>query len=538
MSAPSELRTVAARRGAVSLLSRHAALDGCAVVVLDHGLAPVVGTADGTPVAWRPEGARPVAEGAGATAPVRAFDRVVGWVVAAPRDDDAAGPPQARDVAARSADLLTDLCSREFELNDLAREILGAYEELNLFYELSAELATASDPGAICRTVARMAVRVMGVERAWILLRPNGPGVLEVAAAENPPDGAGAVGAGEGAAGRVLASRTAEILEDAGQVAEAMLAGWERTATRGLVTVPICVPGREGAPVLGVLQVADPRDRAPFSAADLKLATALATNAAVLVENQRLIAYERELAIARTIQRSLLPARAPEVAGLDVAGSCVPASAVGGDYYDHVAVGPSGLGVVIADVSGHNLASALLQTTARSVLRAEALSGAGPSTVLERANRALHEDLERSELFLTAWYGVFDGATGRFAMSDAGHPPALVWRRDSGTVEDVSAGGPPLGVDPAASYESSELRLRPGDVVVAYTDGLTETRSRTGDEEYGVERLAAALARSADGSAAEIVAALLRDVAAWDGGGAAADDRSVVVVKVRGTGSR
>lgn len=541
MPAASEIRTVARRGAALAFLERHAELKRCAVAVLDDAGAEISRSPGSAAV--RTSGSngtlRVVDPARCSTSAVRVFDRVVGWVVATSADEDPAADVRAGEVADRGAALLSDLCSREYELNDLSREILGAYEELNLFYELSAELAVAADPESICRTVARQAVRVMGVERAWVLLRETAPRRgLAVAAAENAPAGAGDLGPGEGSAGRVVAAKSPEVFEDASQLAEAALAGWERSARQGLVTVPIVLPGREDAAALGVLQVADRRDGAPFGSGDVKLATALASHAAVLVENQRLIAYERELQIARTIQQNLLPSTSPDVLGLDIAASCVPASDVGGDYYDHLVVSGGRLGVLVADVSGHNLAAALLQTAARSVFRSEALAGGAPSQVLQRANRTLHDDLERSELFLTAWYGTIDAATRRFAVCDAGHPPALVWRRDTGTVEDVAAGGLPFGVDREAAYEETDVVLRPGDVVLVYTDGLTEARASETGEEYGPERLAEVLARSAGLGARAVVDAVLADVAAWDGGGPAADDRSLVVVKVREIDSR
>ena len=540
MPAASEIRTVARRGAAMALLQRHAEIGLCGLAVVDEEGVELARTPDLPCV--RTTGSngalRVVSPDGTVSEPVRVYDRVVGWVVAAPAHDDPESVCRAGEVASRGAALLSDLCAREYELNDLSREILGAYEELTLFYELSGELATAPDPESISRTVARQAVRVMGVERAWVLLHEAGKRGLHVSAAENPPPGSGDLAQGEGVAGRAVAARAPEVLEDTNQLAEAPRAGWEQAARQGLVTVPIVLPGREDVPVLGVLQVADRRDGEPFGSGDVKLATALASHAAVLIENQRLIAYEREMQIARTIQQNLLPSSSPDIRGLDIAASCVPASDVGGDYYDHMLVAGGRLGVLVADVSGHNLAAALLQTAARSVFRSEALAGGAPSQVLGRANRTLHADLERSELFLTAWYGTIDATTRRFAVCDAGHPPALVWRADTGIVEDVAAGGPPFGVDAEASYEETDVLLRPGDVVLVYTDGLTEARAPSSSEEYGAERLAGALARLARGSARDVVRGLLADVAAWDGGGAAADDRSLVVVKVREGDSR
>lgn len=532
-----ELRTVAERTRALALLRRHADLGACDVAVFDAEGASVA--ASGALASARPyvNGAGLRVEGAAqaSAAAVQVFDRLVGYVVAAPRPE---GGGEPADVAARGAALLSDLCTREYELNDLSREILGAYEELNLFYDLSAEFAGAADPEAVGRVVARKAAGVLGAERAWVLLADPVSGALRVLAAHEPPEGPSDVAPGRGAAGRVVAARQAEVLDDCSQAAEGALAGWERCARRALLTAPLCVAEREDRPVLGVLQVVGRADGRAFTSGELKLACALASHAAVLVENQRLITYERELRLARTIQQGLLPETAPQVEGLDVAGRCVPALSVGGDYFDHFVTGSGLLGVVLADVSGHDLAAALLQTTARATIRAQVIAGDAPAQVLDGANRALIGDLSRADMFLTAWFGTVDPATGRLRHADAGHVPALVYRAATRTVEEVATGGVPIGVLPDGGYEQGETLLAPGDVLVAYTDGLTEARAPGTAEEYGPGRLQSALAAAARLPAAEIVDALLADVSRFDGGGAAPDDRSLVVVKMRDRASR
>lgn len=535
MPAAAELRTVAARSRAIPLLRRHADLGSCYVAVFDS---------DGLAVSscLELEGARPVTRGGalhveGAdsahASPVLVFERTVGWVVATAQAGSTGVAGEPADVAARGAALLSDLCTREYELNDLSREILGAYEELNLFYDLSAEFAAAPDAGSIGRVVARKAAGVLQAERAWVLLADAVSGALHAAAAHAPPEGPAEIPAGRGSAGRVIETRLPEIVDDVTLAAPDALAGWERCAQRSLLTVPICVAEREDRPVLGVLQIVGPESRRGFTSGEVKLASALASHAAVLIENQRLIVYERELGIARSIQQGLLPARAPTIEGLDVAGRCVPALSVGGDYFDHFVTRSGDLGVLVADVSGHDLAAALLQTTARAAIRAQVLVGGSPAQVLEGANSALLDDLSKADMFLTAWYGTVDPRTGRLVHSDAGHTPALIYRAATNTVDEICAGGIPIGVDPDGGFEQAETRLADGDVLVVYTDGLTEARAPGTSDEYGSERLADALRDSARLTAAEIADALLGDVARFDGGGAAPDDRSLVVVKVR-----
>jgi sigma-B regulation protein RsbU (phosphoserine phosphatase) len=160
-------------------------------------------------------------------------------------------------------------------------------------------------------------------------------------------------------------------------------------------------------------------------------------------------------------------------------------------------------------------------------------------TVLARANEVLYEDLSRSELFLTAWLGFVDVNTRRLVFGDAGHHPALLYRAESGRVEQLSAGGVPVGVLLDGLYEQDEVQLEPGDVLVVYTDGLSEARaSDDPKEEYGEERLISALRDVAHCSAAEIVEHLLGAVALFSGGIDPGDDRTLLTLKVIEADSR
>src|SRR5262245_24170797 len=463
----------------------------------------------------------------GAASPVTAFDRVVGWVVAKDEAEEGAAGHVARNGAA----LLGELCSREYELNDLSREILGSYEELNLFYDLAGELAGAPDADAVCRVVLAEACRVIPAEDAWILLADRPSGALRVAASRDPDEVGRVQPARAGRAGAALMTRVTEPVDDVRLLGPDALVGLEAGARKTLVSVALCVPGRGERPPLGVLQLRDKRSGAAFTAADLKLAQAVAAQAGVLIQNSRLIALERELAIARTIQQSLLPGDPPRIEGLDIAGTCVPASNVGGDYFDFVPAGPSSLTFLVADVSGHNLAAALLQTAARAAFRSAALADPAPDSVLRRANGALHDDLSRSEHFLTAWLGCVDAVTGRLTYADAGHNPALHWRAATGEVRRLASGGIPIGVDSGAEFDAQSVVLEPGDLVVAYTDGITEASPSGPSAQYGEARLAALLTRLAGRSARDVVEAVLADVASHCGERPAGDDRSLVVLR-------
>jgi len=524
VAAQTELAGVVGR-GAMRLVDEHARTKRCRVAVFG---------ADGTPLVAGAEneiGPGAVA-GPAAAVPVVAYDRVLGFVVA--RADPTAGEEDSvRGVAAHGAALLSELCAREYELNDLSREILGSYEELNLFYDLGAELAGAPDAESACRLVLAKARRVLGARRGRVLLADVERGVFRCAASDAASEEGGLSAIDEGRAGAAFASRSPETIDDVRTFASPRISDFER-ATRTLVTVPLRIGSAAGAehPSLGVLQLADKESGEPFSASDLKLVLAIAGQAAALIHNARLIGIERELRIARTIQQRLLPSAPPNVAGLDVAGTCVPARNVGGDFYDHVASGATSLSFVVADVSGHDLAAALLQTQARAAFRTAATTDSRPVEVIRRAGLALREDLSRAEMFLTAWFGRIDAATGAMTYCDAGHNPAVHFSAATGMTSLLGTSGIPIGVGEDEELEEREVHVGEGDVVVAYTDGVTEAGGIPSPmDAYGEIRLAEAVTRSAELSAAQIARAVLDDVAAFAGEGENGDDRTIVVVK-------
>jgi serine phosphatase RsbU (regulator of sigma subunit)/anti-sigma regulatory factor (Ser/Thr protein kinase) len=526
-------------RGAMRFVDERARLSRCKVGVFGPEGEPMRADAELSSLrpSWTGEAALVEGDSGGAEAcAVVAFDWVLGFVVAR-AEDASVGRECARDVAEHGAAMLSELCAREYELNDLSREILGSYEELNLFYDLAGELAGAPDADAVCRVVLARAQRAIGAAGGRVLLADGERSALRVASSADGSDEGSVVAVDAGRAGAAFTSRVAEIVDDVSIFDGAGLAGFERAAS-SLVTVPLCVTGKGDRPALGVLQLRDKADEAPFTAGDLKLARAIASQAAALIQNSRLIGIERELKIARTIQQRLLPDAPPAVAGLDVAGVCVPARNVGGDYFDHIASGPTSLAFLVADVSGHDLAAALMQTAARAAFRAAALADVPPGEVVRRASLALRDDLSRAEMFLTAWFGRVDAATGELTYCDAGHDSVVLRRFATGKTSRLVTDGIPIGVGEHETFEEGRVVLEPGDVVVACTDGLIDARGA--DEAagaYGEERLKAAVAGAASLPAAEIVRAVLEDVARFTGGGEAGDDRTLVVVRRTGPGA-
>jgi serine phosphatase RsbU (regulator of sigma subunit) len=239
-----------------------------------------------------------------------------------------------------------------------------------------------------------------------------------------------------------------------------------------------------------------------------------------------------EIEYARKIQLSMLPQAPPDIAWLDLSAASLPATEVGGDYYDSFRLSPSRLVLVIADVSGHGLASGLLLSGVRSCLYLLEEDLASPE-VLGRIHRMVRRTTDR-RTYVTLLLAVVDRDAGTLVVTSAGHPPVLHYQAAAGTVTTVGSGAPPLGTFANASYRPDQAAVQAADLLVLYTDGVTEMRNAN-DDEYGDERLQRAVARAARGghSAREVRDSVLSDLANFKGSAEQADDITLVVARLR-----
>ena len=230
---------------------------------------------------------------------------------------------------------------------------------------------------------------------------------------------------------------------------------------------------------------------------------------------QRALHEQRELAEARRIQQKLLPASLPEFDGWELAVSWQPASGVGGDCFDAIALSPTRLGLSIADVVGKGIPAALLMSNLQAAVRAFATGATEPGDLCHQVNRILCGHIAEGR-FISFCYCVIDTDLGTLTYSNAGHFPPIVVRADGG-VERLTAGGPVLGVLPDSTYEHGTVNLGTGDRLVLFTDGITEARSQT-DEELGDDRLVKLAVEHRACSAPALLARLSETVADFTGG--------------------
>ena len=253
---------------------------------------------------------------------------------------------------------------------------------------------------------------------------------------------------------------------------------------------------------------------------------------------------DRELSIGAEIQAQLLPDHCPVIEGVDLAARCRPASQVGGDYYDFIPTRPQLQGrrreqarwaLVMGDVMGKGVPASLLMTLLRGMLRAGVLGGHPPDRILHDLNQMAQEDLAHSHRFVTLFYSDFDPRTRLLRYANAAHNPPLLWRRQLGRVDRLDAPGLLIGLQSEANYGAEQIVLEPGDVLLYYTDGITEAMGFSG-ERFDEPRLMRALdaacrtAGGAQGILDQLFARLDRFVGADR---QLEDDASLVVLKVR-----
>jgi phosphoserine phosphatase RsbU/P len=247
-----------------------------------------------------------------------------------------------------------------------------------------------------------------------------------------------------------------------------------------------------------------------------------------LLENSLIM---RDMQLARQIQLSLLPPGPPDLPGVLLAGCCVPAAHVGGDYYDYYRRGHGKVDMVIADVSGHSIGAALMMVEARSALNAQVHSFIGTGDLLASLNEVLYDDLSQAEIFITMFYVKYDSKNRTLTYSNAGHSPPLLFRRGETGCWQLDAEGLILGIRKEVTFEEKQLQMEEGDLLFLHTDGITEACNSDG-EMFGNERLCGIL-RGIHGEPPEaIIDAVLREIMAFTGATALEDDVTMVAMKV------
>jgi len=258
----------------------------------------------------------------------------------------------------------------------------------------------------------------------------------------------------------------------------------------------------------------------------------------LMQESQERLRLQSELDIAREVQRQLFPQSAPRVPGLDLYGVCKAARSVSGDYYDFLKLDEYRVGLVLGDVSGKGISAALLMAGIQSALRAQfydavergqssTLNRLSTARVVDRLNRQIYANTPL-EKYVTFFFAIYDGRTRHLSYTNAGHLPPVVFR--DGKIERLRIGDTVVGLFPSVTYEVGEIRLEPHDLLLAYTDGITEPENIYG-EEFGESRLLEVARQMLNASPEVLVTEIYRSVDEWTGSPELQDDMTLLLAR-------
>jgi len=243
---------------------------------------------------------------------------------------------------------------------------------------------------------------------------------------------------------------------------------------------------------------------------------------------------ERELDVARKIQQVLLPQQIPAITGLSMSTFSQPAKSVGGDYHDLIKLRPGGLGIAIGDVSGKGMPASLLMANVQASLRRYSESGYSPKEIIHRVNNALCPICQYIEehRFITLFYGMLDPETRKLIYSNAGHNYPLIFRKDGNVCDPLESTGLPCGIVEDSLYDEAEIGLRSGDVMLFYTDGITEATDSSGTI-FGEERLRNIMLEDLQQDSSSLVANIHEELVRFIGVTPQEDDLTLMVLKVQ-----
>ena len=429
------------------------------------------------------------------------------------------------------------------QLFDLLQE-QRIHEQAALLH-VSSELLSRRDPDDLMNYLVTEVRQLLNVDACALLLPGENADFLEFRAAagwqSQPVENGYRVPAdARSGSGQVMQTLRPLLTAERGQYAISSLWMSEWLQAEGFESaaiVPLVVEER----AVGTL-VIDTRYPRHFEPSEIRFLQLMANQAAIAIDRARLrveemarYRLEEELAVGRQIQMSMLPPGCPEFPGWDVAAVYEPAKQVGGDFYDFFELpGENGrLGLVIADVSDKGVPAALFMALSRSAIRNNALRGRSPAKTLKRANQYIRED-SQSDMFLTAFYGVLEMGNGRFTFANAGHNQPLWWHDADQTISRLTARGIVLGIIDDVAIEEQSIVTAPGDVLIFYTDGITEAMNE-GYQEFSEARLIGVLTdvltAVPDTPAGGLIDAVLNAVRAFAAGMTVSDDVTLFVVR-------
>lgn len=420
-------------------------------------------------------------------------------------------------------------------LKDLNKELERSFKEIKTMYEINKKLANETDVNKVFEVSVETISEIFQIERISILLYDELSGILKVKYAKGINDKIIPnikILPGENVAGWVFKNDNPVLVKNMNIDKRFGKNKRLRYKTASFISIPVHIRGKK----IGVLNLTDKKSGEEFNETDFETFNSIVSHISKNYENilyyneflekQRI---EKELEITKHIQQHILPKSFPSIKGLQIAAYNIPAKEVGGDFYDYIEINKNIHAFLIADVSGKSLPASMFMALSRSITRVEASNLVSPSKVLEESNKYIFKDSE-SGMFVTLFYMVIYTDEKLIKYGSAGHNEQLLYNYETDEFNYLKVKGIPLGISPDAKYQEGEIGYKPNDIVILYTDGVTEAINKVG-EEFGLERLKNIISKSKDKDANGILNSIITEVEKYTYGVPQFDDITLLVIK-------
>jgi sigma-B regulation protein RsbU (phosphoserine phosphatase) len=420
------------------------------------------------------------------------------------------------------------------KLNDENRRLRAAVEELSILNDIATTISSTLTLEQIIDLIVQKCIKHLEVEQGAVMLLDEKEQDNEFKTMIRKANSSHEVlpfRLDTQLTGWMIAHKKPLLINDLAADDRISVGSEENIPFHSILSVPLCLKGK----MIGSLNLFNKRSKNGFTDADKRLLTIIAAQSAHVIENARLSEEEKilqlmqeEMRLAYKIQMDLLPGVAPEIKGYDIAGKSIPAKTVGGDYFDFIRITPSCMCVCLGDVSGKGIPAALLMSNLQATLRGQVLQDRTPHSCIKKSNMLLFKSTDMDK-FATLFYGVLNTETHEFHYCNAGHNYPFLIRANGETVR-LDIGGLVLGALEDFSFEESTVQFMPGDLLVIFSDGISEA-TNSSDDMYGEERLERFVIENRDRNAADIIQAILDEVREHAELTPQSDDMTLVAMK-------
>lgn len=420
-------------------------------------------------------------------------------------------------------------------LRSLAEEnkrLKRAVEELSMLNDLARTIGASVNSNDIMKKIIHRSLRAVHAEQGVItLVDPKAKQSMKtlvrtmVSSSEQQP-----FHFNQNLLGWMYLNKKPLLINDAQRDERFRGVKWDKT-----INSLICIPLMIKSELIGVLTVYNKKEGKKFTEEDQRLLTIIAAQSAQVIDNARLYEEEQalfrmqeEVKLAYKIQLDLLPKTSPQITNYDIAGKSKPAQNVGGDYFDFITITKHRLAICLGDVSGKGMPAALLMANLQATIRGQTLINTSAKDCLCRSNTLLFQSTN-PEKFVTLFYGILDTKKHLLYFSNAGHDAPLLFSENQAPIR-LKTGGLVLGILEDFPFEEEVIPFNPGDLLVLYSDGITEAINSR-EEEFGQHRLEAVVKKHQEDSAGEIIEKIIAAVKLHVGDSPQIDDMTLVVIK-------